>query len=154
MKVETMSIKDLNIAVSVAEGMHLMMYHDYITNKAKANNYEAGKLKWIFEVTPNYLVLVNSENVNPNVEFIVPNYAGSWILGGPIVEREGIDVYCTLLGNPSSKDESWKKSEWRARGYRMGVGTDAYFGNSALEAAMRCYVARAFGENFELTKES
>ena len=76
-----------------------------------------------------------------------------WAQGGPIIEREGIDLYCNLVGQPDHKDPSWQKSDWRARYLRMGYGTDHSYGSTPLIAAMRCYVASKLGDEIEVPEE-
>ena len=61
-----------------------------------------------------------------------------WEQGGPIIEREGIELLCETLGF------RWvaipqKGIEWR--------------GSTPLEAAMRCYVASKLGDEIEVPDE-
>ena len=61
-----------------------------------------------------------------------------WCQGGPIIEREGIELLCESLGF------RWvampqKGPEWR--------------GPTPLIAAMRCYVASKFGNEVEIPEE-
>lgn len=60
-----------------------------------------------------------------------------WSIAGPIIEREGITLRCGLHG-------------WDAELPEFGVLTD---GKSALEAAMRCFIASKLGDEIELPKE-
>ena len=62
----------------------------------------------------------------------------NWSQGGPIIEREGIELLCETLGF------RWvampqKGPEWR--------------GPTPLIAAMRCYVASKLGDEVEIPKE-
>ena len=75
-----------------------------------------------------------------------------WAQGGPIIEREGIDLYCNVPTNPAHKDPSWRGS-WRARYSRCGYGTDISHGPTPLIAAMRCYVASKLGDEVEIPEE-
>lgn len=72
-----------------------------------------------------------------------------WAQGGPIIDREGIDLYCNVATNPSHPDKPWRGS-WRARYCRMGYGTEFSYGATALEAAMRCYVASKLGDDVDI----
>ena len=78
-----------------------------------------------------------------------------WAEGGPIIEWEGIDLYCNV---PSSvcvgKDTSagWVPS-WRAKLARCGVGSDMFYGPTPLIAAMRCFVASKMGETIDIPDE-
>ena len=65
-------------------------------------------------------------------------YSTDWALGGPIIEREGIELLCESLGF------RWvampqKGPEWR--------------GPTPLVAAMRCYVAACLGDEVEIPEE-
>ena len=64
-------------------------------------------------------------------------YSTDWAQGGPIIEREKIDVtYCNSAAG------------WAAIGYR-----NAAFGPTPLIAAMRCYVASKLGDEVEIPEE-
>jgi len=75
-----------------------------------------------------------------------------WSQGGPIIEREGIDLYCNVPTNPAHKDPLWCGS-WRARHHRCGYGTNMSHGPTSLIAAMRCYVASKLGAEVEIPNE-
>lgn len=79
-------------------------------------------------------------------------YSTDWGQGGPIIEREGIDLYCNVPTNPAHKDPAWRGS-WRARYSRCGYGTDMSHGPTPLIAAMRCYVASKLGDTVEIPDE-
>lgn len=63
----------------------------------------------------------------------------NWEQGGPIIEREGISV---------DYDESWHAHILDPDGY-----TPQGHGNTALEAAMRCYVKSKLGDKIEIPEE-
>jgi len=70
--------------------------------------------------------------------FRPPSYSTNWSQGGPIIEREGIELLCESLGF------RWvaipqKGPEWR--------------GPTPLIAAMRCFVASRLGEEIEIAEE-
>jgi hypothetical protein len=70
-------------------------------------------------------------------------YHQSWAQGGPIIEREKIDVYCHE--SPKSGCGWWVAEI---------TGTTAKArGNSYLVAAMRCYVASKLGDEVEIPEE-
>jgi hypothetical protein len=61
------------------------------------------------------------------------NYSTDWAQGGPIIERERIEL-------------EWSGSEWWAR-----IWADNDFkGSTPLIAAMRCYVASKLGEEVDM----
>jgi hypothetical protein len=72
-------------------------------------------------------------------------YSSDWAWGGPIIEREEIEINVSehRLYAPDGK------TLWAADWYpKKGKQQDCHSqkGSSALEAAMRCYVASEFGE--------
>lgn len=69
--------------------------------------------------------------------------------GGPIIDSEGIDLYCNVPTNPKHKDPAWRGS-WRAKYHRAGVGSEMYYGPTMLIAAMRCYVGHKLGNEVEI----
>lgn len=80
------------------------------------------------------------------------NPSTDWAQGGPIIEREGIDLYCNVPTNMAHEDPSWRGS-WRAKYCRCGFGTEMSYGPTPLIAAMRCYVASKLGEEVEVPDE-
>ena len=72
----------------------------------------------------------------------VPEYSTDWAHGGPIIEREKINV-------SSSATAPWMA--WFYDGVEMIWLTD---GQTPLIAAMRCYVASNLGDDVEIPKET
>lgn len=69
-----------------------------------------------------------------------------WAQGGPIIEREGIDVI-TEKGTP----ESWFASVSRYQNGKRLYGWRIHqYGPTPLVAAMRCYVASKLGDIVEV----
>lgn len=65
-------------------------------------------------------------------------YSAEWVYGGPLIEREQIDLSCC--------SESGDEFFWTAQ-----IGIDACeFGLTPLVAAMRAFVASKLGEEVEL----
>ena len=67
------------------------------------------------------------------------HYSTDWAQGGPIIEREKLDVFCS--GNV------WDASTGDRHPNVIKTGT------TPLIAAMRCYVASKLGDNIELPEE-
>jgi hypothetical protein len=65
-------------------------------------------------------------------------WATDWAQGGPIIEREGIELTCT--------------DEWKAFMPFQSIPCDED-GPTPLIAAMRCYVASKLGDNIDIPKE-
>ena len=69
------------------------------------------------------------------------DYSTNWAKGGPIIEREFIDVvYCP-------GDAAWRAS------MDMREKTHEQYGPTPLIAAMRCYVASKLGDTIEIPEE-
>ena len=71
--------------------------------------------------------------------YLLETYTPStdWAQGGPIIERERIDILFQ------------EKDRWLA----VGFGMNEAQGQTPLIAAMRCYVASKLGDEVELPKE-
>ena len=76
--------------------------------------------------------------------------SSEWDRGGPIIEREKISL----------RNEEWDKGGWYAfiaKGREvvpfMSINGFDAGGDTALEAAMRCYVASRLGDEVEIPKE-
>jgi len=69
------------------------------------------------------------------------NYSSDWSQGGPIIERERIEVV------PSHNGKGWD-----AYMHHYHIGTEEG-SKTALQAAMRCYVASRCGDTVEVPDE-
>jgi hypothetical protein len=72
-------------------------------------------------------------------------YSTDWSQGGPIIEREWLEVKPW----PNESDED---TRWRAKSYDTLMPTWAT-GPTPLIAAMRCYVASKLGDKIEVPDE-
>jgi hypothetical protein len=68
-------------------------------------------------------------------------YSTDWAHGGPIIEREKIEIY--PIGN----------GEWCAKKVDIDGDLMCLYGDTPLIAAMRCYVASKLGDNIEIPEE-
>lgn len=71
-------------------------------------------------------------------------YSTDWAQGGPIIEREGINL------DNYAKNPQW--SAWTPAPERKSGEAQAY-GPTPLIAAMRCYVASALGDEVDIPEE-
>jgi len=78
------------------------------------------------------------------LDWVPPDYSSDWAQGGPIIEREGIN----LENNPSRCH--WIAST-PAPEHRNGAVETV--GLTPLIAALRCYVASKLGDEVEIPKE-
>ena len=76
-------------------------------------------------------------------QYITP-YSTDWAQGGPIIEREGINL------DNYAKNPKW--SAWTPAPDRESGEAQAY-GPTPLIAAMRCYVASKLGDDVTLPPE-
>lgn len=79
-------------------------------------------------------------------ERAVPTYSTSEVLADPIIERERIELGEVI-------DEDWTPAEqmvaWISRtDVHPSIHTGSWMGESAAAAAMLCYVASKFGEDW------
>jgi hypothetical protein len=79
-----------------------------------------------------------------------------WSQGGPIIEREKINLSVDYQDDALSLDMipiGWKANLWN----NSVPGTPGFlqwaYGPTPLIAAMRCYVASKLGDNIEIPKE-
>jgi hypothetical protein len=72
----------------------------------------------------------------------VHRYHQTWSQGGPIIERECIDLYCDHAG-----------MAWRARQMLGPKLNHMSNGPTPLIAAMRCFVASRLGDEVEIPEE-
>lgn len=70
-----------------------------------------------------------------------------WAQGGPIIEREGIDVRRYEWWGPSMKVVSWSAQLYGTETPRFQTGP------TPLIAAMRCYVASKLGDDVDVPTE-
>lgn len=76
-----------------------------------------------------------------------------WSQGGPIVEREGIELSPIEIDSENG-NITFSKSRWGARTpYMLLYDEDFIQGPTPLIAAMRCYVASKLGNEVEIPEE-
>lgn len=112
----------------------------YYCSKAYWDLMEYG---WNTAISPDYGVWDNC----PINEKTSENYSSSWEQGGPIIEREKINLhFCCDLRDINGKY------------IHASINTNLYHGyckrhDTPLIAAMRCYVASKMGEEIEIPEE-
>jgi hypothetical protein len=77
------------------------------------------------------------------VENTIRCYSTDWAQGGPIIEREEIDVLM----------EQQDLKTWAAEIYHSPKAYIRQRGRTPLTAAMRCYVASKLGDEVDIPKE-
>ena len=75
-------------------------------------------------------------------------YSTDWSQGGPIIEREGIELLCNLTADETRRFVN-ATADWRAA--KRPIHREVrYYGPTPLVAAMRCYVASKLGDAVEV----
>lgn len=84
----------------------------------------------------------------------VPAYSTDWVHGGPIIEREKIELAYRPRGNQRDLHGS-RKPDWAAGIYNEKEYTTDHIrgGSTPLIAAMRCYVVSKLGDTVEIPEE-
>jgi hypothetical protein len=73
-------------------------------------------------------------------------YSIDWGQGGPIIERERMDIECWDFHSMPWKASMWWDDESSSGDIQM-------YGTTPLIAAMRCYVASKLGDEIEIPEE-
>jgi hypothetical protein len=76
-------------------------------------------------------------DVEPGWEWKVPAYSLDWLKGGPIIEREEMNIGPDVRTIDGKATNVWFAQQYNGEGEQIG--------STPLIAAMRCYVASKFG---------
>lgn len=100
---------------------------------AKCEGYEPfnDSVSWLIEHDGRYVDL--------------PRYSTNWAQGGPIIEREWLDI--TPWPNESREDMRWHCQQ------HDSANDCAQYGETPLIAAMRCYCSAKLGDEIEIPQE-
>ena len=79
----------------------------------------------------------------------------NWSQGGPLIEREGLQLTrCNDLYFPKGNEQGdYYEQYWRAEPSDMDSICQRFYGPTPLIAAMRCYVASKMGDVVEVPEE-
>lgn len=83
-------------------------------------------------------------------DFGMYHYSSEWEQGGPIIEREGIQILCNLTADDAARFKDAQPS-WIACDKRKSH--IQFYGTTPLIAAMRCYVAGKLGDEVDVPDE-
>lgn len=132
MKTKELTGHALNWAVAMAEGDKV-----YRPRLGRPSNWD--KEAYLADGSDDrWVVRVENASVAHFVDWTY-NPSGDWMQGGPIIEREKLDVFCS--GNV------WDASTGDRHPNVIKSGT------TPLVAAMRCYVASKLGDEVEIPAE-
>lgn len=126
MKVKTSELIDaaLNLAVALALGWTVRADEKYGVMVVGPRNGDSSP--WC---SPNEL----------------PNWQGDWAQGGPLIERERIELEDTTMRGGAN--------DWVATLRTAPLVVSEAYGPTALVAAMRCFVTSKLGEEVEVPEE-
>ena len=105
---------------------------DYMVAKCEGFEPFTDGISWIIERAGAYIQL--------------PKYSTDWAQGGPIIEREGIEIQ---KGNPLYFPKGNENGDYYEPLWIAGK----MHGPTPLIAAMRCLIASKFGDEIEILEE-
>lgn len=147
MKTSALTGRALDWAVTVAVGGSPTMRHDYLRTKAARNNRPQEELDWHLSTQPNGPITVTEEGVTVPV----PYYRLDWAQGGPIIEREGIEL---VQGNDVYFPKGNENGDYYEKLWIASLNNgEKFHGPTPLIAAMRCYAASKLGGEIETPEE-
>lgn len=76
-------------------------------------------------------------------------YSTNWSQGGPIIEREGIELLCNLTAVEAERF-SKSRADWQAFYRHRRRTEERSYATTPLVAAMRCYVASKLGDEVDV----
>jgi hypothetical protein len=112
----------------------------------KTNELTGAALDWAVATCEGRPYSVTLDDIKGAPPLVAPIFSPStsWQEGGPIIEREWLDV--TPWPNESDEDLRWQCVQHDS--------TDClFFGPTPLIAAMRCYVASRLGDTINIPEE-
>ena len=118
MKIKTADLIDTPLDWAVAQCLG-------VTPVAVKKNYSEG---WLLYSHPSATVPLE--------------YSSRWAQGGPIIERECMDILCLAGG-----DDGWQADKY------LHTEQVIRFGPTPLIAAMRCFVASRLGDEVDISEE-
>lgn len=123
------------------------------TTNVKTSELTGKALDWFVAKCEGFMPIVRGDTVYVG-PMMVAAYSVNWTQGGPIIERELLEV-SPYFQSPAP-NKSWKGS-WRWVAYVLGSNNiDDNFeqhGSTPLIAAMRCYVASKLGDSVDIPNE-
>ena len=87
------------------------------------------------------------EDIAKGDKFPEHDFSTNWAQGGPIIEREKIDLLASIDGG------EWTAEIWSYSYNGGGANSLTKYGPTPLIAAMRCYVASKLGEEVDVPEE-
>lgn len=131
MKIEDLPIHAINWAVAQIEGQHI----------DRVSTPFPGKTYLYFES--------GYDDRTCHETYTMYDPASDWAQGGPIIEREGIELLCNLTANEAARFKD-ARADWQAF-YRHDRTTEGRkHDKTPLMAAMRCLIARKLGDAIDV----
>lgn len=158
-KVSEATPLQLNWLVAKCEGYEVMLFDQLWRDNATLKGYPSidveQHLQWQHQKGQQIIVELRQLQLNQrNPEILtptrcavdIPNYSTDWSKGGPIIEREGIEV---RKGNPLYFPKGNEKGDYYEPLWIAG----RHHGQTQLIAAMRCFCASRLGDEVEVPDE-
>lgn len=119
---------------------------------AKCEGWESGKYMMSPDIRKDVNGKVIGIMVPKNHEYMWFKPSTDWAQGGPIIEREGIELLCNLTETEAARFKS-ANADWQAF-YRQRRATEQRsYATTPLIAAMRCYCCSELGNEVEVPDE-
>ena len=80
-------------------------------------------------------------------------FSTDWAQGGPIIEREGIELLCNLTATEAARFVGGAHADWQAFYRNTRRTEERSFAITPLLAAMRCYITSKLGNEVEVPEE-
>ncbi len=124
----------------------------------KTNELTRAALDWaVANCEPNTgmsLTHVWREACGEDTDFLIPKYSTDWSQGGPIIEREQIELKVLADCFDVNDHPTYKTGDlWEANIWPADMDMIECCGPTPLIAAMRCYVASKLGDEVEIPEE-
>ena len=122
--------------------------------KIKTSELTGAALDWAanFAVGPDEDFKGNFARYVTNITCFGVSPSTDWKEGGPIIEREGIELLCNLTATEASRFKD-AHADWQAFYRHQRATEQRSFGTTPLTAAMRCFVASKLGEEVDVPEE-
>lgn len=123
--------------------------------KIKTSELTGAALDWAVDEAQGYgATYLKFWNMGGDKRFthckVMRNYSESWEHGGPIIERERLDLNYDVHWVYDKDDPEDHGERWYAT--PCGADLNGFYGSTPLIAAMRCFVASKLGDEVDVPK--
>lgn len=123
--------------------------------KIKTNELIGPALDWVVAKCESLCLGTDPFGLAPIIAapVFVRNYKPStdWSVGGPIIEREGIELLCNLTATEAARFSTpGVHADWQAFYRNRRMTEERSFATTPLIASMRCYVTSKLGDEVDI----